>query len=461
MMNILTRKPLPRRTLLRGAGLSLALPWLEAMLPRTVSAQVMPQYFFGFFFPNGTIPALWQPPTGKILQSNLPVCLQDLAGFGPESFWPATTSLINDVSVITNLDHDVYNTEIHSPSMALQAHRRGAADNTLPPVAKSLDVKIAEKDAGKVPYQYLSMSASGESTASQTILSWEAKSQPGNIHRSPSALFNTLFGAAQDTEAANQIKSSKRSLVDFLREDTARLKNQLGQSDQDRVDEYLESLYSLEAQLKVDALACPTNGLNGTEVNWHDKSKFFIDIGILAMQCDLTHVAMLQYSNSWGVNYNGYDLSNGVVDASGRIGVAWLADHTVSHRVGFDGDTLLSTLPKTQAAEIANNRVVMATRFKVRRFAYLVDRLRNTRLPTGASLLDNALALYFSEIGDGASHARVKMPTLLAGRAGGFRPGYAVNAGGQKTGALHGAILQKFGFNISTYGDPAVPPMII
>jgi hypothetical protein len=171
------------------------------------------------------------------------------------------------------------------------------------------------------------------------------------------------------------------------------------------------------------------------------------------MACDLTRVVTLQYSNSWGVDYQDYTIG------SGKESLGKWSDHFISHKLDdTDRATDLDGLDRAEAQRIADARVVAASRFKVRRFAYLLDRLKSVTTPTG-TLLDESLVMYCSENGDGDSHARKNMPVLLAGHAGGFKTGRSVAATNQNTGALHASILTRFGFETPSYGSPAGKPI--
>jgi len=135
------------------------------------------------------------------------------------------------------------------------------------------------------------------------------------------------------------------------------------------------------------------------------------------------------------------------------------SDHFISHKLDdTDRATDLDGLDRAQAQQIADARVVMTSRFKVRRFAYLVQALKNITTPTG-TLLDESLVMYISENGDGDSHSRTNMPILLAGRAAGFQPGRVIAADGAVTGSIHGGIINRFGFPVTSYGDPAGAPL--
>jgi hypothetical protein len=218
------------------------------------------------------------------------------------------------------------------------------------------------------------------------------------------------------------------------------------------LEQYFDAVNELEAQLSAaptTSSCAPPEAPSGAAGNWHQDSKHFVDIAVLAMACDLTRVATIQYSNSWGVNYTGYNIG------AGREALGDWSDHFISHKLD-DGDraTDLDGLERAEAQRIADARVILTSRFKVRRFAYLVEKLKAVQTPTGR-LYDETMAMYVSENGDGDSHARTNMPILLAGGVGGFRTGRAVAAPGQPTGALHASVLRYFGVDVGKYGNPA------
>jgi len=171
------------------------------------------------------------------------------------------------------------------------------------------------------------------------------------------------------------------------------------------------------------------------------------------MACDLTRVVTIQYSDSWGVGYADYPIGEG------KMALKDWSDHFISHKLDDqDRATDLDGLDRAEAQMIADARVVAISRFKVRRFSYLVNALKRAQTSTG-TLLDETIALYASENGDGDSHARKNMPTLIAGHAGGFETGRAVKADNQVTGALHASIIKRFGLDVAKYGDPAGSPI--
>jgi hypothetical protein len=240
-----------------------------------------------------------------------------------------------------------------------------------------------------------------------------------------------------------------------MQEDAERLQLKLGAADRQRIDQYFQAVYELEQQLSAVAPdGCGVSSQPEPGGDWHSKTKAFADLTALAMACDLTRVVTLQYSDSWGVHYGEYPMGSGLV-ALGD----W-SDHFLSHKLDdTDRATDLDSLDRSEAQQIADERVVLTSRFKARRFAYLVNALKAIETPTG-NLLDESLVMYVSENGDGDSHARTNMPILLAGHVGGFQTGRVVAADGAPTGALHHSIIQKYGIELSDgYGDENSAPL--
>lgn len=447
--------PLSRRTVLRGAGVCLALPFLEAMTPRNArAAATSPQRFFAFFYPNGTDPGQWEPKAGMLSSENLPACLVDLNGFEAERIWPAQGSILSDITAITGTDHSGVCTDIHVPSVALSAHK--GTKNNFTPSAPTLDQYLADALQGETPFRNLALSATSSTDISQGTISFRADGQPETIIRSPRQLFSNLFGAATPPAGGGTAPNAARqkALLDLVLSDATRLRARLGRADQQRIDQYLNSVHELETQIQVgETIECATPEEPPNGGDWHSKAKLFIDLAVLAFACDLTRVVALQYSDSWGVNYPDYNLGEGI------MGVKDWSDHFISHKLDdTDRATDLDGLNREEAMRIANARVVATSRFKVRRYAYVVDQLKKVATATG-TLLDESLVLYASENGDGDSHARTRMPVLLSGHAGQFTTGRAVTATGKNTGALHASIIRRFGLDVSSYGSPMGSPI--
>ncbi|HEX6240257.1 MAG TPA: DUF1552 domain-containing protein [Polyangiales bacterium] len=426
------------------------------MLPsRSAQAQsAVPKRFFALFYPNGRDPRNWDPAAGALNAAALPESLRDLNGFAAEAIWPAGTSIVANTAVVSGIKHSAVAKEIHIPCMALMAHVPGSTNATAS--APSLDQHIANHIKGETPYRTLTLAATPSTDIAQGHISWRAAGQVETVERDPAQLFSKLFASSMptDTAAAERARLRKRSVLDYVLEDAKRLNMRLGSADKQRLDQYLQSISELEKQVgAAPGGSCKAPAAPTAKGDWHTKTKAFIDLAVVALSCDMSRVVTLQYSDSWGVHYGGYTLG------AGKEALGTWSDHFISHKLGdADRATDLDGLDPTEARRIADARVLMTSRFKVRRFGYLVNALKQVTTPTG-TLLDDTLAMLVSENGDGDSHSRDNMGTLLAGGVLGGSQGKAFAAKGAPTGALHGAVMNKFGMNVTSHGDPAAPPL--
>lgn len=454
-------RPIPRRLLLKGAGVAIALPFLDVMQTRRAQAQSTASRFLAFFCPCGTEPGRWEPKvTNALTQADLTECLVDMAGFEAEQEWPAAGPVFSDITWVTNVDHEAICKDIHNPSMALCAHNAQGASPEVPPTA-TLDQYLAERIQSGTPFRSITGSATRDSAITQGFLSFRGKGQSEAVYRDAADLFDSVFSglSPEDTDVASNppavIRSRQASILDFAREDAARLSMKLGTADRQRVERYLQSVHELEQQVR-SPMNAPTAGCSlptqpAVTRDMHTNTKLMLDLAIMAFQCDLTRVAVIQYSNSWDVNYGKYNLPDGCGDWS---------DHFISHKLDDnDRATDLDGRPREEAMRIANARVVQTSRFKARRFANVVSALKEAPGGSGGSLFDETLALYCSENGDGDSHSRKRIPYMLAGHGGGFETGRVIDAKGAPTGGLHASILNYFGQEVTEYGNPASGPI--
>jgi hypothetical protein len=454
-------RPIPRRLLLKGAGVALALPYLDVMHPRKARAQTSASRFLAFFCPCGTEPGRWEPQiTNAMTEDALTECLVDMAGFEAEQEWPACGPVFSDITWVTNVNHEAICKDIHNPSMALCAHNAEGASPEVPPQA-TLDQYLAERIQSGTPFRSITGSATSDSAITQGFLSFRSKGQSEAVYRDAGALFDTVFSglSPEDTDVASNPPSARRdrqeSILDFARQDATRLSLKLGGADRQRLERYLDSVRELEQQVSSTMVtagaACLIPSQPEATRDMHTNTKLMLDLAIMSFQCDLTRVAVIQYSNSWDVNYGKYDLPDGCSDWS---------DHFISHKLDDnDRATDLDGLDRDEAMRIANARVVQTSRFKARRFANVVSALKAASGDSGGSLFDETLALYCSENGDGDSHSRKRIPYMLAGRGGGFVTGRVVDAKGAPTGGLHASILNYFGQDVEEYGNPASGPI--
>ncbi|HET9956871.1 MAG TPA: DUF1552 domain-containing protein, partial [Polyangiaceae bacterium] len=264
------RQPIPRRALLRGAGVCMALPFLEAMLPARAQAQTAatPKRFVAFFYPCGTDPRKWKPAAGPLSAASLPECLKDLTGFAAEGIWPAGDGILADVTAVTGIDHSGVCTDIHVPSMALSAHK-GVKNNYTPP-EPTLDQYLAENLKASTPYRNLALSATGSTDIAQGNISFRAGGQVETVVRNPKQLFDNLFGKTTTTggssSAPDKAQKRRASILDLVKADVSRLNARVGSADRQRLAQYLQSIGELEKQVNTStpttctAPAAPASG---------------------------------------------------------------------------------------------------------------------------------------------------------------------------------------------------------
>lgn len=426
---------LDRRTLLRGAGLSLALPWLEAMANTDPLAD-RPKRFCAFFFGNGVaIPKQsssdseegwsWFPRTGgsdytltKPLEPLAPY-RSDLSIFGGMSH-PSSRLLVGHNTV------DVWLTG---------ADIRVSLDNSI-----SLDQLIARHlgNHTRIPSLVLSSHGGVGTKSRSTTISFDAQGRSIPAESSPRRLFERLFEppANGDRAARQRALASERRRVDFLLEDSRSLRNNLGRPDQRRLDEFLESLSEVESRLvrAQDWLGQAMPQVDRESINLDvdpsgptDYIRSMFNLIALALETDTTRVAAYQLCAEDGV---------GICDRFPTIlGIGGRGHHQLTHT---DGTRDWSQYD----------------RYLVEQFAYFLERLSSSR--EGESrLLDNTMALFGSATS--TTHNARNYPTILAGGGNmGLRHGrFFQHATERPLGDLYVTMLKRYGIPADSFAENA------
>lgn len=386
-MNILRIQPLSRRALLRGAGVTMALPWLEAMLPRSARAAAAvkaPLRAAFIYSPNGYNQKTFIPKkTG--LDYDLPPALEPLK------------AVQGDVSVITGLDRTfVGGTGVHaqcgscwmSSSPPTETLDGGFPTNT------TLDQRMAAVLGRDTALPSLELSCNDFTDNKETryyeCVSWVAPGYAANVEKDPRAVFRRLFGGGGEVASG--------SVLDVIREDAKALQSRLGRGDQEKLDEYLESVRATERRIQLAAKAAARIGKPplpepaGIPETRGEYLRLMADLFIVAFQQDLTRVASL------------------VIDPERWDSPRWF------HGV-FDKPQNHHVLTHTKTAEAAA-AITQIDRFHVQFFADVVTKMKNIREGEG-TLLDSCSLVMGSGISDGGEHRYSNLEILLAGRAGG------------------------------------------
>ena len=432
---IITRKALPRRTFLRGMGASVALPLLDAMIPsmtalaRTAAAPVRRLGFV--YMPMGCDLPRWTPPgEGKLLE--LSPTLQSLA------------PVVDHLTVISNLELKNAYPGTHATSNAafLSAAKAKWTESTDYYLGTTVD-QVAAKQIGHhtlLPSLELSMDLlqtvgqcdNGYACVYQNNLSWSSPTTPLPAEAHPRIVFERLFGEGGSAADRRAALRRRASLLDWVREDITRLQNTLGPEDRIRVGQYLETVREVERRIQKAETGAADGQLPdldrpvGVPPGYADHARLMFDLQVLAFQGDVTRVTTFQLAR---------ETSNRTYP---EIGVPD-PHHPLTHH-GND------------PAKIA--RMAKINAFHVSLFAYFLEKLKATPEGTG-TLLDHALVLYGSGMGDPNIHNHVNLPILVAGGGAGRVKGgrHLKYAEPTPLANLHLTLLERVGVRMDAFAD--------
>lgn len=408
----MSRQPkLERRTFVKGLGAVLGLPLLEAMIPGngfaagSISA---PKRMAFVFVPNGVIVPEWEPK-GEGSNWELSPTLEPLA------------KVKEKVSVFKGLAQDNARAKGDGPgdharssaAFLTGAHpvKTGGVDIK---VGQSVDQVAAEKIGTQTRLPSIELGTeggrnagqcdSGYSCAYSNNISWKTASTPMSKEINPKLVFERLFGSADDRDAAKGLAKRneyRKSILDLVSDDASRLKQQLGQTDRRKIDEYFSSVREIEQRIErsreddskrqIPDMKLP----NGVPKQLDEHITLMFDLMTLAFQTDTTRVATFMMANE-GSNRS-YPM----------IGINDGHHHLSHHQNKQDWIDQLKKIDK----------------YLVGHFARFLEKLDGIREGNG-TLLDQSMIVYGSAIADGNRHDHHDLPILLAGRGGG-----TINAG--------------------------------
>jgi hypothetical protein len=432
----ITKKHLSRRTLLRGAGVTLALPFLDSMIPARAAATPKTPRFVGVFSPHGFAPEYSsianQGPLGE-----LPFVLQPLQ--------PWRESL----TVITGLDATA---SMPPPGETGGDHSRSAAVfSGVPPkktvsddiyLGTTIDQMIAQKHGqdnvlpsiqlGIEDQSSLATCPWGYSCAYVNSVSWSGPTRPLPHEANPQLVFERLFGDGSNAKERQARKQAEASVLDAVTREVARLNNSLPGTDRTRLNEYLEDIREIERRLanvaKSKDMSPDAQVPFGMPESFEEHIRLMWDMLVLAFQADITRVSTLMYAHD--VSMRSYPES----------GVA-TANHAASHHGG---------VPRRLEDWAKINR------FHVQCLPYFLSKMKST--PDGdGTLLDHTLILWASNMGDSNLHSHQNVLHMLAGGAmGQHKGGRHIKATGSTANLLL-TTLHMFGVETERLGDSSGP----
>lgn len=403
---------LSRRTLLKGVGTTLALPWLEAMGPMTgwaagtvAASQAAPNRMAFLYVPNGINMADWRPGAEGELPEKLPTILEPLAAHRRE------------FSILTGLTADKARANGDGGgdhARALSAFLTGAqprkTDGTDIRAGVSVDqvaaarlvdrTRLASLEIGTEAGSMAGNCDSGYSCVYSSTMSWRSATQPLPKEVNPKLVFERLFGSGSREERLRR-DARRKSVLDMVRADFQDLNGKLGRNDQRKLDEYFSAVRDLEQRIeRAAALPDPTvpEGVqrpDGVPGNYEAHIRLMMDLLVLSFQTDSTRVSTFVLANEGsGKPYPFIGVSEG--------------HHDLSHHGN---------------SEEKKAKIAKINRFHVTQLAYLLDRMKSVKEGDG-TLLDHTMLVYGSGNSDGNAHNHDDLPILLAGGGcGTLKPG--------------------------------------
>jgi hypothetical protein len=400
-MTFLTSRSLPRRTVLRGLGATLSLPFLEAMVPvmsRATAASKPVNRFLAFYVPNGMAMPYWSPK-GEGSAFELSPILEPLAPFRDK------------LLVLSGLNSSWNYIHAGASGSFLTGTTRGGRNEVEVIADVSMDQLLARKFANETQVASLELSMDGPANAGACTgilscaythtISWRSPTQPLPMEYNPRAVFERLFGDSGTTERkAREIRlHQNKSILDSVSQKLTALKKELGPGDQVRVEEYTASVRDVERRiqkaeeqhdLELPAIEQP----QGVPPDFEDHLALMLDLQLLAFQSDLTRVITFMIGKEQSAR------------PYPQVGVPE-AHHPLSHH--NDVPELIAHLSKIN-------------RYHTELFSKYLAKLDAT--PDGdGSLLDHVTILYGSGISNSTRHSGVNLPLMLVGGGAGTLKG--------------------------------------
>ncbi len=425
-MNI-SRKSLPRRTFLRGVGVTLALPLLDAMVPAMTALAATPaapvRRLGLVFMPMGCDLTRWTPPAGK--DGKLDALSPILSSLEPVK---------QHVSVLSNMELQNAYPGTHATSNAafLSAARAKHTESNDYYLGTTVDQIAAQQLGRETQLPSLELAMDMLQTAGQCDNGYACVYQ-NNLSWSSPTVFESLFGDGGSKGDRQAALRRRASLLDFVKDDISRLKPTLGPADRTKVSQYLDSVREVERRIEKAGRDIVDNPLPadldrpvGVPASYADHARLMFDLQLLALQGDVTRVITFQLAR---------ETSNRTYP---EIGVPD-PHHPLSHH-GND------------PAKIA--RMAKINAFHVSLFAEFLGKLAAAKEGNG-SLLDHSVYLYGSGMGNPNVHDHTNLPIIVAGgAAGGMKGGRHIRFSKTTPLAnLHLTLLDKVGVRLDKFAD--------
>ena len=434
-------KHISRRTVLRGLGTTIALPFLDSMVPAFASpllSKSTPRRMAFVYIPNGAIMEDWTPAKpgagydlGPILKPLEPfredlLVLSGLAQYQANSLGDGTGDHARAGSTFL--------TGVHLKKTMGADIQAGISVDQVVAQKVGSKTRFASVELGTEPGRLAGNCDSGYSCAYSNSVSWRSSTTPNPPEINPRLVFERLFGDVRTDEtldARAQRLRHERSILDFVQEDAKRLQGSLGPTDRRKLQEYLEGIREIErrissAEKEEMELPADLEKPHGVPVEFSEHVKILFDLATVAFQTDSTRILTFMIG------------PEGSTRSYPEIGVSD-AHHGLSHH-------------RRDQEKIRN--ISKINRFHIEQFAYFLGKMKSVSDGEG-TLLDNSMIVYGSGLSDGNLHTHEDLPVLLAGRAGNtLKPGrHMVYPGKTPLNNLFLSMLDRMGIPTETLGD--------
>lgn len=450
-MNLSLREPISRRTLIKGIGATIALPFLDAMLPRMVRGQtaaaamdaaalaVVPKLnrFLLLYIPNGVHIPAWYPETegadyamSRTL-APLEAYREDFSILNNLACLPATLDSAGDHAkamgcFLTNVRIRKTMSDDIQAGVSMDQIMAGAIGNRTRFPSLELGLDYGRMEGGCDP---------GYACIYSNNVSWRDQTTPAIKEVNPRIVFDRLFGSAKasdhDGESRDQQETYNRSILDFARENLKRLNRELGAADRDRLDEYLTSIREIEHRLDAppsDLKELPPGVERPLRIpeTFKEHFRLMADLQILAIRQDVTRISTFTL---------GVEQSRRTYN---EIGIPE-EHHGLTHHAG-----------NPEKIE----KVCRIDHYIVEQFAYFLEKMKAVK-EGEATLLDNSMVVFGNGNGNGVRHDHRNLPILLAGRGGGtLAPGrHIVYPKETPVANLWLSLMDRMGVSPDRHGD--------
>ena len=439
----ITKKHIARRSLLRGAGVALGLPLLDAMIPASTAlantAAVPPPRFFAGFVPHGAAPGYWVPEQEGALPAELPFIwkplephrdrLNILTGLHATSSEPPPGETGADhwvaaAFLCAQKPKKTAGADVYAGETIDQVIARKIGQETLLP---SLEMSIEDPGSGS------SNCGEGYSCVYTNTVSWASPTTPLPMELNPQVVFERMFGSGSSPEQRAARRERNQSILDSITGKIGSMRKEISAPDRERLDSFTENVREIERRLAIAAsvtTAAPEDFSvpPGIPQSFDEHIKLMFDLLALAYQADITRVGTMLLAR----------------DLTGRV-----YPESDAPTLGFHGGSHHGEDP------VSIGELAKVNQYHVRMLAYFADKLASTEDGDG-SLLDHSLLLYGSNMGNPNQHHHYDVPHVILGGNNGRMQGgrhLAYPTKSVSTGNLLLSLLDQYDIHRDSFGD--------